>query len=67
MNITAEIKTGKRRMIEYLLSPAQREGSESLQERYGSDESHRYGQPHRNDNYEFSSDLCMFDEGYSPI
>jgi len=33
MNITAEIKTGKRRMIEYLLSPAQREGRESLQER----------------------------------
>ena len=33
MNITAEIKTGKRRIIEYLLSPVQRAGSESLRER----------------------------------
>lgn len=33
MNITAEIKTGKRRVIEYLLSPVQRVGSESLRER----------------------------------
>ena len=33
MNITAEIKTGKRRVIEYLLSPVQRAGSESLRER----------------------------------
>jgi len=33
MNITAEIKTGKRRVIEYLLSPIQRAGSESLRER----------------------------------
>lgn len=32
-NITAEIKTGKRRVIEYLLSPVQRAGSESLRER----------------------------------
>jgi hemolysin D len=30
MNITAEIKTGKRRIIEFLLSPVQRAGSESL-------------------------------------
>ena len=29
----AEIKTGKRRVIEYLLSPIQRAGSESLRER----------------------------------
>ena len=33
MNITAEIKTGKRRIIEYLLSPVQRAGNESLRER----------------------------------
>jgi hemolysin D len=33
MNVTAEIKTGKRRIIEYLLSPVQRAGSESLRER----------------------------------
>jgi hemolysin D len=33
MNITAEIKTGKRRIIEYLLSPVQRAGMESLRER----------------------------------
>jgi len=33
MNVTAEIKTGRRRVIEYLLGPAQRTGSESLRER----------------------------------
>ena len=33
MNITAEIKTGRRRIIEYLLSPVRRAGSESLRER----------------------------------
>jgi len=33
MNITAEIKTGQRRVIEFLLSPIQRAGSESLRER----------------------------------
>jgi hemolysin D len=33
MNLTAEIKTGKRRVIEYLLSPVQRAGNESLRER----------------------------------
>ena len=33
MNITAEIKTGQRRVIEYLLSPVQRASSESLRER----------------------------------
>ncbi|WP_028603091.1 HlyD family type I secretion periplasmic adaptor subunit [Ottowia thiooxydans] len=33
MNVTAEIKTGKRRVIEYLLSPIQRAGDESLRER----------------------------------
>ncbi|MDB5818444.1 MAG: HlyD family type secretion periplasmic adaptor subunit, partial [Rhizobacter sp.] len=33
MNVTAEIKTGRRRVIEYLLSPIQRAGSESLHER----------------------------------
>ena len=33
MNITAEIKTGRRRIIEFLLSPVQRMGSESLRER----------------------------------
>lgn len=33
MNVTAEIKTGRRRVIEYLLSPIQRSVSESLGER----------------------------------
>lgn len=33
MNLTAEIKTGKRRVIAYLLSPVQRAASESLRER----------------------------------
>ena len=33
MNLTAEIKTGKRRVIEYLLSPVQRYANESLKER----------------------------------
>jgi hemolysin D len=33
MNITAEIKTGQRRVIEFLLSPVHRAGSESLRER----------------------------------
>ncbi|AKJ26845.1 HlyD family type I secretion periplasmic adaptor subunit [Caldimonas brevitalea] len=33
MNLTAEIKTGKRRVIEYLLSPIQRTMSDSLTER----------------------------------
>ena len=33
MNITAEIKTGKRRLIDFLLSPVQRAGRESLRER----------------------------------
>ena len=33
MNVTAEIKTGKRRVIEYLLSPVQRAIGESLKER----------------------------------
>lgn len=33
MNLTAEIKTGKRRVIEYLLSPIQKATSESLRER----------------------------------
>ncbi|WP_062480365.1 HlyD family type I secretion periplasmic adaptor subunit [Variovorax boronicumulans] len=33
MNLTAEIKTGKRRVIEFLLSPVQRATSEGLRER----------------------------------
>ncbi|WP_426390473.1 HlyD family type I secretion periplasmic adaptor subunit [Variovorax sp. R-27] len=33
MNLTAEIKTGKRRIIEFLLSPVQRATSEGLRER----------------------------------
>lgn len=33
MNVTAEIKTGRRRVIEYLLSPVQSHASESLRER----------------------------------
>lgn len=33
MTLTAEIKTGQRRVIEYLLSPIQRAGQESLRER----------------------------------
>jgi len=31
--VTAEIKTGKRRVIEYLLSPIEKAGRESLRER----------------------------------
>jgi len=33
MNVTAEIKTGKRRVIDYLLSPVQRATGESMRER----------------------------------
>lgn len=33
MNVTAEIKTGKRRIVEFLLSPVQKAGNESLRER----------------------------------
>lgn len=33
MNLTAEIKTGHRRVMEFLLSPIQRAGNESLKER----------------------------------
>jgi hemolysin D len=33
MNLTAEIKTGKRRVIDYLLSPVQQHLGESLHER----------------------------------
>lgn len=33
MNLTAEVKTGRRRIIEYLLSPVQRAANESLRER----------------------------------
>lgn len=33
MNLTAEIKTGKRRVIEYLMSPIQRATTESMRER----------------------------------
>ena len=33
MNVTAEIKTGKRRVITYLLSPLQTKVDESLRER----------------------------------
>jgi hemolysin D len=33
MNVTAEIKTGTRRVIEFLLSPVQRAGRESMRER----------------------------------
>jgi hemolysin D len=33
MNLTAEIKTGRRRVIDYLLSPVQQAASESLRER----------------------------------
>jgi hemolysin D len=33
MNVTAEIKTGKRRVIEFLLGPVQKMGNESLRER----------------------------------
>ena len=33
MIIAAEIKTGQRRIIEFLLSPVQRAGSEGLRER----------------------------------
>ena len=33
MNVTAEIKTGQRRVIESLLSPLVKAGSESLRER----------------------------------
>ena len=33
MNVMAEIKTGKRRIIEYLISPIERARHESLRER----------------------------------
>lgn len=33
MNLSVEIKTGKRRVIDYLLSPLRRQGSEALRER----------------------------------
>ena len=33
MNVTAEIKTGKRRVIDYLLGPVQQHMGESLKER----------------------------------
>ena len=33
MNVTAEIKTGRRSVLDYLLSPIQRAGRESLRER----------------------------------
>jgi hemolysin D len=33
MNLVAEIKTGRRRVIEYLLSPIQKAGRESMRER----------------------------------
>lgn len=33
MNLTAEIKTGKRRVIDYLLSPVQTHAQESMRER----------------------------------
>jgi hemolysin D len=33
MSLTAEIRAGQRRVIEYLLSPIQRAGRESLRER----------------------------------
>lgn len=33
MNLTAEIKTGKRRVIDYLLSPVQKHAEESMRER----------------------------------
>ncbi len=33
LNVTAEIKTGQRRIIEYLLSPVQQHAHESLKER----------------------------------
>ena len=33
MNLTAEIKTGERRIIEFLLSPSVKAGKESLRER----------------------------------
>ena len=33
MNLTAEVKTGQRRVIEYLLSPIQKAASESIRER----------------------------------
>jgi hemolysin D len=33
MNVTAEIKTGKRRVIDYLLSPVREHLNDSLKER----------------------------------
>ena len=33
MNVTAEIKTGRRRVIDFLLSPIQRTANESVRER----------------------------------
>ena len=37
MSVTAEIKTGKRRVIEYLLSPVMKYLNESMRERWGDD------------------------------
>jgi hemolysin D len=33
MNLTAEVKTGRRRVIDYLLAPVQRTTAESVRER----------------------------------
>jgi hemolysin D len=33
MNLSVEIKTGKRRVIDYLLSPLQQHGGEAMRER----------------------------------
>ena len=33
LNLTAEVRTGQRRVIDFVLSPVQRAGSESLRER----------------------------------
>lgn len=35
MQVTAEVKTGKRRIIEYLLEPVMKGFKESVRERYG--------------------------------
>lgn len=44
MAVTVEIKTGSRRIIEYLMAPLLRYKHESLRERRGMDSSFKFGQ-----------------------
>lgn len=55
MAVTAEIKTGQRRVIGYLLSPVPRAGSDSLRERWGSGEHAAHGYNARNNDMKLSN------------